>query len=117
MQHKEVDPELSLLWNSSFTANEGAELHEIASAPLFTRDAANISGQVFQRGLLGTVAAIHSERDGLAMPTDRRLYMNLNAPTSGLVCGVQVRTKRESKAHNELEFTGRWKITHCVVHP
>lgn len=90
MSSNKVDPELSLLAGSKFATDGGAQLHQIASAPLFTREAANLSGQTFQRGLLGTSVTIHSERDFPTAPNDPRLYLNLNAPTSGLVCGVQV---------------------------
>lgn len=63
--------------------------HELKTSPLVTRDAASVSGRFSQKGLLGTVLSIHA--DGLPAKTmDPRIYLNLDAPSSGLVCGVQV---------------------------
>jgi hypothetical protein len=65
--------------------------HELKTSPLVTRDAIGMSEQFTQRGLLGTVLSVHAK--GLPGRTvDPRIYLNLNAPSSGLVCGVQVRT-------------------------
>jgi hypothetical protein len=63
--------------------------HELKTSPLVTRDAIGASQQFAQRGLLGTVLSVHA--DGLPSRTiDPRIYLNLDAPSSGLVCGVQV---------------------------
>jgi len=65
--------------------------HELKTSPLVTRDAIGVSEQFAQRGLLGTVLSVHA--NGLpARTVDPRIYLNLDAPSSGLVCGVQVRT-------------------------
>lgn len=63
--------------------------HELNTAPLVTKDVANLSNGFVQRGLLGKVLSVHA--DGIPLKTkDPRIYINLNAPSSGLVCGVQV---------------------------
>jgi hypothetical protein len=65
--------------------------HELKTSPLVTRDAIGVSEQFAQRGLLGTVLSVHA--NGLpARTVDPRIYLNLDAPSSGLVCGVQVRS-------------------------
>lgn len=63
--------------------------HEVQTCPLVTRDVLDMGEKFAQRGLLGGVISIHGKnlRD---KPQDRRIYMNLDAPSSGLVCGVQV---------------------------
>lgn len=63
--------------------------HELKTSPLITYDAAKLTADQFtQRGLLGGVLAVNAS--GLP-PTlkDPRIYINLDAPSSGLVCGVQ----------------------------
>jgi hypothetical protein len=63
--------------------------HELRTSPLVTRDAIARSYQFSQRGLLGSVLSVHAS--GLPPKTsDPRIYLNLDAPSSGLVCGVQV---------------------------
>jgi hypothetical protein len=63
--------------------------HELKTSPLVTRDAIVLSEQFAQRGLLGSVLSVHAT--GLPQRTnDPRIYLNLDAPSSGLVCGVQV---------------------------
>lgn len=53
--------------------------HQIVTAPLFTFAAlAKIPDSLPQRGLLGKTG-------------DDRIYFNANAPSSGVICGVQVR--------------------------
>ncbi|KAG8816895.1 hypothetical protein FRC19_011719 [Serendipita sp. 401] len=63
--------------------------HEIKTTPLATREAIEArEGELEQRGLLGKVLSVHGE----GLPSrlqDPRLYMNIDAPSSGLVCGVQ----------------------------
>lgn len=63
--------------------------HELVTSPLVSYDAAELSDQFSHRGLLGAVLSLHSE-DLPEQTKDSRLYMNLAAPASGLVCGVQV---------------------------
>jgi len=63
--------------------------HELKTSPLVTRDVIALSEQFAQRGLLGSVLSVHAT--GLPHRTvDPRIYLNLNTPSSGLVCGVQV---------------------------
>jgi hypothetical protein len=84
--------------------------HELKTSPLVSKDALDLCTahltkraklkardgeevekveRFSQRGLLGRVIRTHSE-SLRATPEDVRLYMNLDAPSSGLVCGVQV---------------------------
>jgi hypothetical protein len=65
--------------------------HEVQTSPLVSRDALDIGEHVHfaQRGLLGSVLSVHAKALPIK-PHDRRIYMNLDAPSSGLVCGVQV---------------------------
>jgi hypothetical protein len=82
------DGELDLLKSSQTVRIMGE--HETKTSPLVTRDAVLLSDQFAQRGVLGTVLSVHA--DGIPGNTiDPRIYLNLNAPSSGLVCGVQVR--------------------------
>jgi hypothetical protein len=92
------DLELELL-----ALDDGVQIfgdHELKTSPLVSKDALDISQtgeatgdkeQFVQRGLLGKILSVHSE-DLQRTPQDVRLYMNLDAPSSGLVCGVQVIT-------------------------
>jgi hypothetical protein len=88
------DPELILLAtggsSGDIDAHAGLLDHQKASAPLFTREAGERMGQTYQRGLLGSVLNIHADHAFPTQPMDPRIYLNLNAPSSGLVCGVQV---------------------------
>ncbi|PVF91524.1 hypothetical protein CPB86DRAFT_770568 [Serendipita vermifera] len=93
----DLDLELELLG-----LDDGVQIfgeHELKTSPLVSKDALDLSianqaagqeeGEQFvQRGLLGRILSIHSE-DLQHKPKDVRLYMNLDAPSSGLVCGVQ----------------------------
>jgi hypothetical protein len=65
--------------------------HEVQTSPLVSRDALDVGEDVHfaQRGLLGSVLSVHAKALPVK-PNDRRIYMNLDAPSSGLVCGVQV---------------------------
>lgn len=101
----ESDVELELLAQDDGTQIIGE--HELKTTPLISKDALVISSLLYskrsdengevkenslpfaQRALLGKILRIHSE-DLKASPNDIRLYMNLDAPSSGLVCGVQV---------------------------
>ncbi|PVF93461.1 hypothetical protein CPB86DRAFT_801212 [Serendipita vermifera] len=83
--------------------------HELKTSPLLTKDSLDLCiaqlekrgksangnakegekvERFSQRGLLGRVTRTHSE-NLKPIPGDVRLYMNLDAPSSGLVCGVQ----------------------------
>src|ERR1700749_2355201 len=76
--------------------------HELKTSPLVSRDAANQSHGFEQRGLLGSVLSLHAD----SLPTcteDPRLYLNLAAPASGLVCGVQVSLAFFQNACNDLK--------------
>jgi hypothetical protein len=63
--------------------------HELRTAPLVSKDAIALRGNFAQRGFMGSVFSVHAE-DLPSNTTDPRVYMNLDAPSSGLVCGVQV---------------------------
>jgi hypothetical protein len=63
--------------------------HELRTAPLVSRDAVALCGNFAQRGFMGSVFSVHAE-DLPSTTADSRVYMNLDAPSSGLVCGVQV---------------------------
>jgi hypothetical protein len=65
--------------------------HDVQTSPLVSRDALDFGDRVHfaQRGLLGSVLSVHAKALPVR-PCDRRIYMNLDAPSSGLVCGVQV---------------------------
>ncbi|KAG8831139.1 hypothetical protein FRC17_003588, partial [Serendipita sp. 399] len=63
--------------------------HELKTTPLATREAVDVQeDELAQRGLLGKVLSVHGEDFPLKLG-DPRIYMNLDAPSSGLVCGVQ----------------------------
>ncbi|KAG8782690.1 hypothetical protein FRC19_007403 [Serendipita sp. 401] len=81
------DVELDLLSLDEDVQNFGE--HEIKTAPLATREAIEAQEDgLEQRGLLGKVLFVHG--NGLTPSVqDPRLYINLDAPSSGLVCGVQ----------------------------
>ncbi|ETW84550.1 hypothetical protein HETIRDRAFT_473230 [Heterobasidion irregulare TC 32-1] len=95
--HSAVDFDLKdeslLLNNLSFNTDSGeSETHELRTAPIFTREAyleANLGKNVLQYGVLGTIMSIRSPSGAQSPPTDRRLYVNTNAPFSAVVCGVQ----------------------------
>jgi hypothetical protein len=84
---EDSDCELELL-----ALDNGAQIfgdHELKTAPLVIRDVTSLSDGFVQRALLGKVLSVHS--NGIPSRTqDPRIYMNLDAPSSGLVCGVQV---------------------------
>src|SRR5258708_2148907 len=91
-----MDPELGLL--GLFLRKSTSILqktHSLVTAPILTRDAVNACYQknwadAFpQRGLLGSIVAIN-QRGTMRHAFDPRLYINLDAPSSGLICGVQV---------------------------
>jgi hypothetical protein len=66
--------------------------HSVRTAPVFTRDALSIVGEIGlpQRAMYGRVISQHAP----GFPTelsDPKVYINTNAPFSALICGVQVR--------------------------
>lgn len=91
-----MDAELALLKSCQRTTTGLlAKSHSFKTAPILTRDALNACHRdnlvdVFpQRGLLGSVLSMN--RQGSAHKSnDPRLYVNLDTPSSGLICGVQV---------------------------
>jgi hypothetical protein len=101
----ESDVELELLAQDDGTQILGE--HELKTTPLISKDALDLSKSLSvkredgngeeiansvlfaQRALLGKILSVHSE-NLKGIPDDIRLYMNLDAPSSGLVCGVQV---------------------------
>jgi hypothetical protein len=90
--------------------------HELKMAPLVTKDVANLSNSFVQRGLLGKVLSVHA--DDIPLKTkDPRIYMNLNAPSSGLVCGVQVCPYTSGSSRRPLiSNLGLWKKSHGLMH-
>ena len=69
--------------------------HSLVTAPILTRDALNACysdnwvNAFPQRGLLGSVIYVN-QRGSVQSSSDPRLYIILDAPPSGLICGVQV---------------------------
>jgi hypothetical protein len=66
--------------------------HSVRTAPIFTRDALDVVGEIGlpQRAVYGSVISQHAP----GFPTrlsDPKVYINTNAPFSALICGVQVR--------------------------
>lgn len=89
------DPEDELLGSGASQHREGGAGtdHAVRTGPVFTKAALNIIGEhvLPQRTLYGSVLAQHApgfpeSLDG----RDAKLYVNTNAPFSGVVCGVQV---------------------------
>ena len=86
------DPELALL--SEVAADDddkstGKADHALRTAPIFTGDACErIDSSIFpQRGLYGRLL----ESSTGTKFNSTKLFVNLDAPFSGIVCGVQVR--------------------------
>ena len=85
------DPELALLSGDAADDDEFTSEadHALRTAPIFTGDAyEHVNSSIFpQRGLYGrllessTGAEFHSSK----------VFVNLDAPFSGIICGVQVR--------------------------
>jgi hypothetical protein len=89
------DPEDELLGSGNSQHCEGGagSDHAVRTGPVFTKAALNIIGDhvLPQRTLYGSVLAQHAP--GFPETLDSRnakLYVNTNAPFSGVVCGVQV---------------------------
>jgi hypothetical protein len=91
-----VDPENELLGHISAHRADNATSH--IDRPLFTREALDIIGEQVlpQRALYGAVLA--QRAPGLSedvWPSVAKVYINSNAPFSGVICGVQVRIAKE----------------------
>ncbi|PIL36893.1 hypothetical protein GSI_00583 [Ganoderma sinense ZZ0214-1] len=95
-----IDSEVEMhLLNFDTTLDNAADQHELATAPLLTRAAYEMSGLAqknSQYGVLGSVTAIwqvylirNLDKGHNYTPQDPRLYINTNAPFSAIVCGVQ----------------------------
>lgn len=89
-----MDPELALLKNCRRKATDLLpRAIALNLAPVVTRDAINARNKQIdlfpQRGLLGSVYSVNQRRSAQNV-SDPRLYVNLNTPSSGLICGVQV---------------------------
>jgi hypothetical protein len=87
------DPEDELLCVPSHVEGGGGPDHAVRTAPFFTKTALDIIGEgtLPQRALYGSILA--QEAPGLPDVNGHaaKLYINTNAPFSGVVCGVQVR--------------------------
>lgn len=96
------DPELELLLSAP-TPTSGAPLsivHSRKTAPVITGDALDAAGSSTfpQRALYGQVVSQKAE-DFPEKPTNRKLYINSNAPFSALLCGVQVCRSAQFSIH------------------
>ena len=91
-----MDAELDLL-ESCPRKSTGVlpKTHSLVTTPVLTRDALhacyqnNWTNAFPQRGLLGSVLSVN-QRGSAQNSKDPRIYINLDAPSSGLICGVQV---------------------------
>ncbi|CCM04868.1 uncharacterized protein FIBRA_07061 [Fibroporia radiculosa] len=75
----------------SFSDDDQAIDHENRTAPLITCEAylrADSGSRPSQYGLLGVIRTIHDRKEQ-ETPHENRLYINVNAPLSAIVCGVQ----------------------------
>jgi hypothetical protein len=90
----DLEPEDELLSLSHNHGGASGPDHAVRTAPVFTRQALNIVGDrvLPQRALYGSVLAQRAPGfpENIDSP-DAKVYMNTNAPFSGVVCGVQVR--------------------------
>lgn len=85
------DPELELLGEDAPEDESTGSAHAFRTAPIFTGDALGTLGVnvLPQRALYGRVLA--QIASGFpTRPSNKKLYINTNAPFSALVCGVQV---------------------------
>jgi hypothetical protein len=89
------DPEDELLGGGQHHTEGGSGPdHAVRTAPVFTKQALGIIGESVlpQRALYGSVLAQRAPGFSESIDTsDAKLYINTNAPFSGVVCGVQVR--------------------------
>ena len=89
---EDPDPELDLLGIDVLGGGEDpAAKHAFKTAPVFTGDALDVLGAEVlpQRALYGRLISQNAPNleDHVASP---KLYVNINAQFSALVCGVQV---------------------------
>jgi hypothetical protein len=93
-RHTGIEPEDELLSHSHQHGGASGPEHAVRTAPVFTRQALNIVGDdvLPQRALYGSVLAQRAPGFPENVDaSDAKVYMNTNAPFSGVVCGVQVR--------------------------
>jgi hypothetical protein len=79
--------------DSSVEGGRGTD-HAVRTASIFTRDALDVVGDaVFpQRALYASILSQHSPGfPDTITPAKAKVYINTNAPFSGVICGVQVR--------------------------
>jgi len=96
--------------------------HSMVTAPVLTRDAINACYQdnwtdAFpQRGLLGSVLSVN-QRGSARNSNDPRIYINLDAPSSGLICGVQVCASRCPCGceTNSIKGSGKSHTLSCIL--
>jgi hypothetical protein len=87
-----VDPELDLLGGKPAGGFGVSEVDQgLKNAPVFTGDAFEAAGaKIFpQRALYGRIMA-QQATDFPVMVKSPKVYINTNAPFSGILCGVQV---------------------------
>lgn len=88
-----LDPEDDILDTKTVRGDGGTNAadHSVTTAPIFTRDALDVVGVDIlpQRALYGRVISQHAPGFPRTIK-DPKVYVNTNAPFSGLVCGVQV---------------------------
>jgi hypothetical protein len=87
------DPEDELLGHVSHDEDRKGTDHAVRTAPVFTRAALDLVGEDIlpQRALYGSIIAQRSSSFPENLDKkDAKLYINTNAPFSGVVCGVQV---------------------------
>ena len=91
MMSSDLNPELALLIDDGMQTADGAEWHALRTAPIITGDAFAELGPdlVPQRAVYGQVLSQHAAGFPLH-PQAPQLYINTNAPFSGMLCGVQV---------------------------
>jgi hypothetical protein len=89
-----IDPEDELLgYDSHDTVAGSGSDHAVRTAPVFTKAALNVISEDIlpQRTLYGSVLSQCAPGfPEIIERRDAKLYMNTNAPFSGVVCGVQV---------------------------
>lgn len=90
----DIDPEDEILAldNPTDATRSIPADHSVITAPVFTSDALRAVGEesLPQRALYGRVVSQHAA--GFPEYVENaKIYVNTNAPFSGLVCGVQVR--------------------------
>jgi hypothetical protein len=115
--HLLMDAELNLLESSRRQST--SKTHSLVTAPILTRDALDVCSQYNafpQRGLLGSVLSVN-QRGSAQISSDPRLYINLDAPSSGLICGVQVCVSKWSCGcgTNSIKGSGKSHTLSCIL--